>query len=206
MKLYTYFRSTAAYRVRVAMNLKGLDCEPVTVDLLAGEQSSPAYRAINPIGLVPALETGQGVLNQSLAIIEYLDELHPEPALLPADPWQRAQVRSMAYAIACETHPLNNVGVLNFLDELGVDKDGRDRWYSRWIERSFQALEIQARGPYLAGESLTLADVCLVPQMFNARRFEVDVKAYPRLVEIDAALAEIDAFRDAHPALQPDAR
>ena len=206
MKLYTYFRSTAAYRVRITMNLKGLDCEPVTVDLLAGEQSSPSYRAINPMGLVPALETEEGVLNQSLAIIEYLDELHRQPPLLPADPWQRAQVRSMAYAIACETHPLNNVGVLNFLSELGVDKEGRDLWYARWIERSFQALEIQARGPYLTGEAVTLADVCLVPQVFNARRFDVDISAYPRLVEIDAALGEIDAFRDAHPALQPDAR
>ena len=206
MKLYTYFRSTAAYRVRIAMNLKGLAYDFQIVDLVAGDQAKPEYRAINPLGLVPALETDDGVLSQSLAIIEYLDELHPDPPLLPANPWQRAQVRSLAYAIACETHPLNNLGVLNFLDELGVEKPGRDRWYAHWIERSFQAMEIQAKEPYLAGDAITLADVCLVPQVFNARRFEVDISAYPRLLSIDASLCALDAFKDAHPALQPDAR
>lgn len=206
MKLYTYFRSTAAYRVRIALNLKGLDYEPATVDLLADEQKSPAYRAINPLGLVPALETREGVLTQSLAILEYLEERYPEPPLLPADPVARAHVRSMAYAIACETHPLNNLAVLRFLQDLDVDQAGRDRWYAHWIERCFAALEVQVQAPFMGGDAVTVADVCLVPQVFNARRFEVDISAYPNLLEIDRRLAGIPAFRDAHPALQPDAR
>ncbi len=207
MKLYTYYRSSAAYRVRIALNLKGVDYTSVPVDLLAGEQSAPDYRGVNPQGLVPALTDDGHVISQSLAIIEYLEEEYPEPALLPQDPWRRAHARSLAYAIACDTHPLNNLSVLNFLrDELKVDQQGRDAWYAQWVHRAFGALEASVvADPYCLGGRITIADVCLVPQLFNARRFAIDLAAYPRLVAIDAALAGIDAFAQAHPARQPDA-
>ncbi len=209
-RLYTYFRSSAAYRVRIALNLKGLSYEPVFVHLRKGEQQGEAYRAVNPQGLVPALETAEGVLAQSLAIIEYLDETHPSPPLLPAEPFARAQVRRMAQIIACDIHPLNNLAVLKTLKrDFGADEEAIGRWYAHWIHRGFAALEeLVARygsAERSFGEAVTLADVCLVPQMANARRFAVDLEPFPRLVAIDAALRALPAFAAAAPEAQPDA-
>src|SRR5690554_2885534 len=178
MKLYSYFRSSAAYRVRIALNVKGLSYETIAKPLLQGTHREPAYLALNPQGLVPALDIGDAVLSQSLAIIEYLDERFPEPPLLPADPIARAQVRSMAQAIACDIHPLNNLRVLDYLRrELKLDDAGVATWYRHWIAEGFRGLEVLARahsgdGRFCHGASLTIADVLLVPQMFNARRFE----------------------------------
>lgn len=207
MKLFTYFRSSAAYRVRIALNVKGLDYTSVAVNLLSGEQAGTDYRSRNPLGLVPTLEVKGRPLGQSLAIIEYLDEICPEPALLPDDPWHRAQARSLAYAVACDTHPLNNMSALNFLrDELNIDQAGRDAWYAQWVHRAFAALEATVvAAPFCVGDRMTIADVCLVPQMFNARRFNIELTRYPRLVAIDAAMNEIAAVAAAHPAQQPDA-
>lgn len=210
LRLYTYFRSSAAYRVRIALNLKSLPYEPVFVHLRRGDQQGETYRAVNPQGLVPALETDAGVISQSLAIIEYLDETHPAPPLLPGDPFARAQVRRMAQIIACDIHPLNNLQVLKTLKrDFGADEAAIGRWYARWIERGFAALEALV-GQYGSagrcfGEDVTLADVCLVPQMANARRFAVDLTPFPRLVEIDAALRALPAFAAAAPEAQPDA-
>ena len=210
LRLYTYFRSSAAYRVRIALNIKKIAYEPVFVHLRRGEQQGESYRAVNPQGLVPALETKQGVLAQSLAIIEYLDETHPAPPLLPADPFARAQVRRMAQIIACDIHPLNNLQVLKTLKrDFGADEEAIGRWYAQWIHRGFAALEALV-GQYggagrCFGEEATLADVCLVPQMANARRFAVDLAPFPRLVEIDAALRALPAFAAAAPEVQPDA-
>jgi maleylacetoacetate isomerase len=207
VKLYGYFRSSAAYRVRIALSLKGLAYESVGIDLLAGAQSDPAYRHRNPQGLLPALEDEHGVLGQSLAIIEYLDELEPTPPLLPRDPWLRARARSLALVIACDTHPLNNLRVQHYLrDVLGVDDAGRAAWMAHWMAVAFTALEEQVAGPYCVGTAVSLPDLCLVPQLYNARRFAVDLTPYPRLVAIDAALAELPAFRAAHPDRQSDAR
>ncbi len=210
IRLYTYFRSSAAYRVRIALNIKKIPYEPVFVHLRRGEQQAPAYRAVNPQGLVPALETDSGVIAQSLAIIEYLEETHPEPPLLPADPFARAQVRRMAQIIACDIHPLNNLQVLKTLKrDFGADEAAIGRWYAHWIHRGFAALE-ELVGRYGSsehcfGEEVTLADVCLVPQMANARRFAVDLAPFPRLVAIDEALRALPAFAAAAPEAQPDA-
>ena len=212
MKLYDYFRSSAAYRVRIALNLKGLAPKRVFVHLAKGEQLAGDYLSVNPQGLVPALITDDGlVLSQSLAIIDWLDETHPLPPLLPADPDERARVRSIALAIACDIHPLNNLRVLNYLSNtLGVTAEQRTGWYRYWIDLGFEALEkrlsADARtGPFCHGRSPTLADVCLVPQVANARRFHVDLSPYPTIVRIDAACAALPAFADAVPARQPDA-
>lgn len=207
MKLYTYYRSSAAYRVRIALNLKGIDYDSVPIDLLAGQQTAPHYRSLNPQGLVPAMEQSGQIVSQSLAIIEYLEEEYPEPALLPQDAFRRARARSLAYAIACDTHPLNNMSVLNFLrDDLKIDQAGRDAWYAQWVHRAFAALETAVvADPYCMGSRVTIADICLVPQMFNARRFAIDLAAYPRLVAIDAAMQEIEAVAAAHPSRQVDA-
>lgn len=210
MKLYTYFRSSAAYRVRIALNLKGLECEQVAVDLRPGAHRRPEYLALNPQGLVPALEDGGVVLSQSLAIIEYLEETHPQPPLLPREPRARAQVRSLALAIACEVHPLNNLRVLNYLrGPLAQDEEAVNTWYRHWVARVFEALEAQARassdGRYLCGAAVTLADVCLVPQLFNARRFKCDLAPYPTLTAIGTHLESLPAFARAAPAAQPDA-
>ena len=207
MRLYGYFRSSAAYRVRIALNLKGLRYDAVAVDLLANAQRDADYLTRNPQGLVPALETDDGVLGQSLAIIEYLDEVHPEPALLPPEPWQRARARSLAYLIACDTHPLNNLRVLNYLTrETGLSEAGRRAWMAHWMQTTFTALEDQVDAtPFCLGERVTLADLCLVPQLFNARRFEVDLSPYPRLIGIEAAMNAIPAVQAAHPSRQADA-
>ncbi|WP_183634934.1 maleylacetoacetate isomerase [Niveibacterium umoris] len=213
MKLYTYFRSSAAYRVRIALNLKGLTPEMVPVHLVrgGGEQRQPAFLALNPQGLVPALEDEGHVLTQSLAIIEYLDETHPVPPLLPGDPAGRARVRAIAQSIACEIHPLNNLRVLGYLTgTLGVTDAQKHAWCRHWVQTGFAALEARlatdpATGRYCHGEAPTLADCLLVPQLFNARRFEVDLAPYPTLCRIEAACLALDAFVAAAPERQADA-
>ena len=213
MKLYDYFRSSAAYRVRIALNLKGVvPGERTFVHLRMGNQRAQDYLALNPQGLVPALALDDGqILTQSLAIIEYLDETHPEPPLLPAAPPARARVRAIALAIACEIHPLNNLRVLNYLiGTLGVAREQKDGWYKYWVDVGFEALEkklSQERetGVFCHGNAPTLADVCLVPQIANARRFSIDLSPYPTLTRIEAACLALPAFAAAAPERQPDA-
>ena len=213
MKLYTFFRSSASYRVRIALNLKGLAHEQIPIHLRrgGGEQFSAAYKAINPQALVPALEDGGRVLTQSLAIIEYLEERYPEPPLLPKDPADRATVRAMALVIACEVHPIQNLRVLNYLrSELKQPETEANRWAQHWIALGFSALEQMVhaapkRGKFCFGDSPTLADLCLVPQLSNARRFDCDLSPYPTLVQIDAHCATLPAFAKAAPENQPDA-
>jgi maleylpyruvate isomerase len=213
MKLYHYFRSSASYRVRIALNLKNLACELVAIDLRPGvsAQRSPEYLALNPQGLVPVLVDGERTLTQSLAIIEYLDETHPQPPLLPPEPLARARVRSLALAIACEIAPLNNSGVLEYLrGPLKADEDTVDAWYRHWIARGFQALEQNVQqtsgdGRHMFGSALTLADVLLVPQMYNARRYKCDLAPYPKLRAISAHLETLPEFARAAPEAQPAA-
>ncbi len=212
MKLHDYFRSSAAYRVRIALNLKGLAYEHVPVNLLKGEEGAAGYKVLNPQGLVPALETDDGaVLTQSLAICEWLDETHPEPPLLPRDALGRARARALALAVACEIHPLNNLRVLKYLvRELGASDEQKLGWYRHWIAEGFAALEAMlaaspATGRFCHGDAPTLADVCLVPQVFNARRFDCELSAFPTVVRIAAACDALEAFAAAAPARQPDA-
>jgi maleylacetoacetate isomerase len=210
MKLYTYFRSSAAYRVRIAMNLKGLAAEQVPIHLVkdGGKQHSAEFRAVNPHGRVPALALDSGeVLTQSLAIIAYLDETHPEPPLLPPDPVQRAKVRAFAQVIACDIHPLNNLIALQYLRRaLKHEQPTIDAWYHHWILQGFEVLEATIKpGPYAFGGEVTLADICLVPQMFNARRLKVPLDEFPKLVAVDAACLKLPAFDRARPENQPDA-
>jgi len=213
MKLYTYFRSSAAFRVRIALNLKGLAYESVPVHLLkdGGQQRKDAYRAINPSALVPALQDDTRILTQSLAIIEYLDETHPQVPLLPADAAGRARVRSLALMVACDIHPLGNLRVLKYLKhELGVSEEAKMAWLQHWIGDGFQALEGHlARSPdsgrFCHGDQPTLADCCLVPQVVNALRFNVDLAPYPSIARIHAACNELPAFIAASPSEQPDA-
>ena len=213
MKLHTYFRSSAAYRVRIALHLKGLDYEAVPVHLVrgGGEHRQPAYLGLNPAGLVPALEDAGQVLTQSLAIVEYLEETHPQPALLPAAALDRARVRAIAQVIACDIHPVNNLRVLNYLrDTLYADDAARSNWALHWMALGLRALEQHlarepATGLCCHGDTPTLADCCLVPQLFNARRFGLDLAPYPTLVRIDRHCAALPAFATAHPAQQPDA-
>ncbi|MDF0578113.1 maleylacetoacetate isomerase [Bradyrhizobium yuanmingense] len=209
MKLHGYFRSSAAYRVRIALNLKGLGAEHLPHHLRKGEQCAPGYLAINPQGLVPALEDDAGgVLTQSVAIIEWLDETHPNPPLLPKDPLRRARVRAFALAIACDTHPVQNLKVLARLRELGLPEEKVQDW-AAWVNREgLSACEMlikDEKGPFCFGDAPTLADLCLVPQLGNARRFGVDVSAYPRLLQAEAAARALPAFADAAPEKQPDA-
>jgi maleylpyruvate isomerase len=213
MQFYDYFRSSAAYRVRIAMNLKGVvPGARTSVHLRMGNQRAQDYLELNPHGLVPALALDDGrVLTQSVAIIEYLEETHPQPALLPRDAEGRARVRGLALAIACEIHPLDNLRVLNYLiNTLGASKEQKDGWYRYWIDVGFEALERQlARdrdtGRFCHGDAPTLADVCLVPQVANARRFGIDLAPYPTLTRIDAACRELPAFASAAPERHPDA-
>src|SRR5689334_15358807 len=211
MKLYNYFRSSAAYRVRIALQLKGLDYEYAAVHLVKGEQQGEAYRALNPQQLVPALADGEAIVTQSLAIIEYLDERHPLPPLLPATPAERARVRAIALAIACDIHPLNNLRVLRYLTRtLVVGEAARDAWYRHWIDTGLTALEAQlaadpSTGTCRHGDPATLADICLVPQLANARRASIPLEPYPTLTRIDAHCRAIDAFARAAPERQPDA-
>jgi maleylpyruvate isomerase len=208
MKLYNHALSSASYRARIALNLKGLDYDQVLLDLRGGEQRGAEFRAINPQGLVPALVDGEVTLSQSLAIIEYLDETHPEPPLLPADPVDRARVRALSLVVACDIHPLNNLKVLSYLTrDLGLSDETRDRWYHHWIAEGLSALEAMvaghpATGRFCHGDSPTLADVCLVPQLANARRFDCDISGYPTLLGIDEACQALPAFARAHPSQQ----
>lgn len=213
MKLYTFFRSSASYRVRIALNLKGLDYEqsPIHLRRGGGEQLSAAYRAVNPQALVPALEDNGKILTQSLAIIEYLDEIHPDPALLPRDPAERALVRSMAMIIACEVHPIQNLRVLNYVKkQYGQSDEQVNRWAQHWIELGLTGLEqtivAQAQpGDFCYGDSPTLADICLVPQLGNARRYGCDLTKYPAIVKVEKNCLALSAFANAAPEKQPDA-
>jgi len=196
--LYDYWRSSASYRVRIALNLKGAAYERVAVDLLEGAQQDEAYRALNPQGFVPMLDADGERITQSLAIIAWLEERLPEPPLRPNDP----HVLALALTIAADIHPVNNLRVLKRLARLGVDQEARDEWYRHWMREGFAALEALAApraGRFLAGDEVTLADVCLVPQMYNARRFEVDLAPYPTLVRADAEAAALEPFAAAHP-------
>ena len=209
MILYDYFRSSAAFRVRIALNLKNLQAEHRFIHLRKGEQRAASYLETNPLGLVPTLVVGERRLTQSLAIIEYLEERHPLPPLLPPGAEDRAWVRSIALAIACDIHPIDNLRVLQHLEKIGVSKDGRDAWYRHWITTGFDAIETQlmerAAGAFCFGDAPTLADVCLVPQVANALRFDMDLVAYPRIRAINAACLALPAFDLATPSRQPDA-
>jgi maleylpyruvate isomerase len=212
LKLHNYFRSSASYRVRIALNLKGLDYDYLICHLRKGEHQSGAFRKLNPQALVPALETDDGILTQSLAIIEYLEETHPQPALLPTDAVPRARVRAIALSIACEIHPLNNLRVLAYLqNELGLDENTRNQWYHHWIHTEFRVLEERldhesATGRFCHGDSPTLADICLVPQVANAQRFQVDLSHYPTILRINHGCLQLDGFARAVPDRQPDAQ
>jgi maleylpyruvate isomerase len=210
VKLYSYFRSSAAYRARIALNLKGLAYETVSVHLVkdGGHNRRPEYRAVNPQMRVPALVAPGGeILIQSLAIIEYLDETHPEPPFLPKDPIARAKVRGLAELIACDIHPLNNTSPLRYLkNQMGQEQSAIDAWYHHWVREGFEALEaLLAPGPYACGERVTLADICLVPQVANARRLKVPLDEFPKIVGVDAACLKLPAFDKARPESQPDA-
>ena len=211
MQLYGYFRSSASYRVRIALSFKGLDYDLQPVHLRRGEQRAPGYVARNPQGLVPSLVHDGAALTQSLAIVEYLEERFPEPALLPARTADRAWVRALAQVVACDVHPLNNLRVLQYLEkDLGLDDDSRAAWARRWIEDGFDAMEAMLRddprtGRHCFGDGPTVADVCLVPQIFNSQRFAVDMSRYPTLVRIHENCMRLPAFRDQAPERQADA-
>ncbi|ABX48692.1 MULTISPECIES: maleylacetoacetate isomerase [Shewanella] len=215
MKLYGYWRSSAAYRVRIALNLKGISAEQLSVHLVrdGGEQHKAAYSALNPLELVPTLtlddELDADALSQSLAIIEYLDEIHPQSPLLPASALERAHVRAMALTVACEIHPLNNLRVLQYLTQtLGVDEAAKNTWYHHWVASGFAALEtllVRHSGRYCFGDTVTLADLCLVPQVYNAQRFNVDLTPYPNIMRVWTECNQLEAFADAAPERQADA-
>lgn len=212
MKLYGFFRSSAAYRVRIALNLKGLHYDPVSIALLGGGQFEPQFAAINPQNLVPVLEHEGRLLHQSLAIVEFLEERYPDPPLLPKDAWERSRVRSLALLIACEIHPLNNVRVLNYLaDTLQASQERKLAWYAHWIGTGFEALEKRLAGEketgrFCHGDRPGLADIALVPQVANANRYQVDLARFPVIRRINQACLELDAFRRAMPENQPDAQ
>jgi maleylacetoacetate isomerase len=201
VRLYDYWRSSASYRVRIALNLKGVAYQVVPVNLLTAEHRGEVYRGIDPQGLVPSIEVDGQVITQSVAIIDYLDRRFPEPPLLPADPLARAQAMAKALVVAADVHPVNNLRLMRWLEqELHVDKPERDRWTAHWMAEGFTALEAMAGdGPFLHGETPGLPDLCLVPQFYNARRFDVPLEAYPKLVAIDARCTAIEAFAAAHP-------
>jgi maleylacetoacetate isomerase len=211
VKFYGYFRSSAAYRCRIAFNLKGVETDFVPIHLRRGEQNKEAYFRVNPQGLVPALAVDGHVLTQSVAIIEWIDETHPQPPLLPRNPIERAKVRALALTIACDVHPLQNLRVLNYLKtELDQDPQGVDRWCRHWIESGLRAAEALVtssgkKGAFCFGDTPGLADICLVPQMFSANRFGCDLKDMPTLRRIAEACDAHPAFAQAHPARQPDA-
>ena len=213
MKLYSYFRSSASYRVRIALNLKNLPYDYVPVHLVrdGGEQLKPEYRKVNGDGIVPTLVDGHETMPQSLAIIEYLEETHPEPPLLPGTPADRAYVRSLALQVACEIHPLNNLRVLKYLKHtLCVGEDAKDAWYRHWVEAGFATLDAHLAGnartgKLCFGDTPTLADACLIPQVFNAQRFKIDLTRFPTIHRIHDQALQLDAFARAAPGVQPDA-
>ena len=208
--LHDYFRSSAAYRVRIALNMKGIEYDSRMVNLLESQQKSDAYRTLNPQGLVPMLDIDGLKLTQSLAIIVYLDQRFADPPLMPADLADQAHVRALALAIACDLHPINNLRVLKYLKgELGVSDEAKDEWYRHWVREGLAALEAMAApraGKFLFGDSITVADICLVPQLYNARRFGVPLDPYPTLVRADENAAELPAFAAAHPDKQEKPR
>ncbi|MBA5639451.1 maleylacetoacetate isomerase [Duganella sp. LX20W] len=213
MKLYTYFRSSAAYRVRIALNLKGLAYEAIPVHLLrdGGQQLAPAYRAVNPSALIPALEDDGAIVHQSLAIMEYLDELHPAVPLLPVGALARARVRALALTVACDTHPITNLRVLKYLKgPMGLSEEVKAQWYKHWLGEGMAMLEAHLAnepqtGRFCHGDAPTMADCCLAPQVFNAQRFELDLAPYPTIMRIHANCMALPAFAAAHPSQQPDA-
>jgi maleylacetoacetate isomerase len=210
MKLYGYFRSSAAFRVRIALNLKGLSYDQVPIHLRRNDQAKPEYRGVNPQGLVPALEIDGDTLIQSLAIIEYLDETHPQPALLPAEPADRARVRALAEIVACDIHPINNLRVLRYLmHSCGQSESDLGAWYNHWIDAGFQAMEAllvgdPRTGRFCHGDRPGLGDIALVPQVVNAERYKLDMSPYPTIARIFAACMKLPAFQAAHPDNQPD--
>jgi maleylacetoacetate isomerase len=210
VKLYSYFRSSAAYRARIALNLKGLPYEMVAVHLTkdGGQQHKPEFHAVNPQERVPALELSSGeVLTQSLAIVEYLDDIEPNPPFLPADALARAKVRAIAQIVACDIHPLNNLIALQYLKRnLKHEQPEIDAWYHHWVIEGFKAIETMiSPGPYVCGAQVTLADLCLVPQVFNARRLKIPLDAFPKIIAADVACLKLAAFDKARPENQPDA-
>jgi len=212
-QLYSYFRSSAAYRVRIALNLKGLQYDILPVHLVrgGGENFKPEYLSVNPLGLVPALATEEGPVIQSLAIIEYLEEMHPEPPLLPGSPHERARVRALAQTVASEIHPLNNLRVLDYLiNRLGADEEQKLAWYRHWVNEGLAGMEAllagnPQTGSFCHGDRPTLADCCLIPQLYNAVRFDCPLDAFPTIRRIETGCSEMQAFRDAAPENQPDA-
>ncbi|XVJ70877.1 MAG: maleylacetoacetate isomerase [Rhizobacter sp.] len=211
MKLYNYFRSSASYRVRIALALKGLDYDYMPVHLARNEQLASAYSALSVTQLVPLLQDGEHLIGQSLAIIEYLEETHPTPALLPAHPAERARVRALALDVACEIHPLNNLRVLRYLvGDLKLSEDDKNRWYRHWVEQGLAAVERQLESPYTGrfchGETPTLADVVLVPQIFNAQRFNCQLSHVPKVMQVFEACMSLEAFSSTQPANCPDAQ
>jgi maleylacetoacetate isomerase len=211
LKLYGYFRSSAAFRVRIALNLKGLEYEQQSMNLAQGHHLRAEYRAVNPQALVPVLIEGENLLTQSLAIMEYLDETHPEPPLLPPEPLARQRVRSLAQVVACDIHPVNNLRVLKYLGgPLKIDESARNTWYRHWIAEGLAVIEKRlfddaATGVFCHGDTPTLADCCLVPQIFNARRYGSDLTAYPTIMNIYDRCMSLPAFDRAAPLNQPDA-
>ena len=209
MRLYDYWRSSSAYRVRIALRLKGIEHQQLGVNLRLGVQRTLDYLAHNQQGLVPALETGEATLTQSLAIIEWLDETHPEPPLLPAGATARAVARSLALQIACEIQPVNNLRVLQYLQSrVGMEERDLNAWYRHWVAEGFAALEARlaaTAGTYCFGDQITLADLCLVPQVYNARRYSCELDLFPTILRIDASCQKLEAFAEAKPERQPDA-
>ena len=211
MKIYGYFRSSAAFRLRIAMNFKGLSADHNLINLQAGDHLSDAFRRINPQGRVPAIDIEGDILTQSLAIIEYLEEVYPAPPLFPSDTLGKAKVRGVAGLIACDIHPLNNLAVLNYLrDQLAADEDARGAWYQHWVKEGFDGLELILRGNietgrFCFGDSPTVADICLVPQVVNAQRFNCNLGCYPTISRIFEECMGLKEFADAHPLNQPEA-
>jgi maleylpyruvate isomerase len=211
MKLYTFFRSSAAFRVRIAMNVKGISYEHAGVSLAKAEHQQPGYKSVNAQGLVPTLEDGGRLLGQSLAIIEYLDEAHGGPRLMPADPIDRHYVRAFSQIVACEIHPLNNLRTLKYIKKTyGLDDAGVNAWYRHWIAEGFTMMETflgreQRHGKYCFRDQVTLADCCLVPQVFNAQRYDCDLAPYPTVMRLHGECMKLDAFARAQPSKQPDA-
>ncbi|MAI91502.1 maleylacetoacetate isomerase [Ponticaulis sp.] len=211
MKLFSFWQSSASYRVRIALNLKGLDAHYVSINLSPDVQAQlkPDYLDLNPEGRIPAIAVDEGLIGQSMAIMEWLEELHPEPALLPGDPWQRAKCRQFANTIACDIHPLNNASVLRWLTgELEVEQAKLMKWYKHWINRGFEPLEKQAaasEAEFLFGDAPGMAEICLIPQMFKGRQFGMKFETFPTLCALEEKCLTLDAFERARPENQPDA-